>query len=260
MDLYLGALFFFLGTVVASFAGVVAGRYGTGESMVRGRSRCDACGESLTVFSLVPILSYTVSWGRAQCCGGRISKLGPISEFLLGALFVIAYAQYGFSYTLVVVLAALAALLALVLYDLAHEILPPPFLFVFTLFALLAGYLQAPDFHAFGLTLATAALLALALFLLHVLSGGRAMGFADTPLVFALSLLAGPFALSGFVFSFWIGAVIGIGILLMRPRGARMGIAVPFAPFLAAGFLLALFTSWNPFLLVSDGMMRLMGA
>jgi len=43
--------------------------------------------------------------------------------------------------------------------------------------------------------------------------------------------------------------VVGIVLLARAPRGARMGIEVPFAPFLAAGFLLAYFTQWDPFAL-----------
>jgi prepilin signal peptidase PulO-like enzyme (type II secretory pathway) len=36
--------------------------------------------------------------------------------------------------------------------------------------------------------------------------------------------------------------------LVGRPKGHRMGIEVPFVPFLAVGFLLAYFTQWTPFL------------
>ena len=85
----------------------------------------------------------------------------------------------------------------------------------------------------------------------YLLSRGRAMGLADAPLAFGLALLTGPAALSGFVFSFWIGAAIGITILARRPRGSRMGVEVPFAPYLAAGFLLAYFIQWNPFAIIA---------
>jgi prepilin signal peptidase PulO-like enzyme (type II secretory pathway) len=91
--------------------------------------------------------------------------------------------------------------------------------------------------------------MAFVFFALHYVSGGRLMGFSDAPLVFALALLVGPAAIPGFAFSFWIGAVVGIFLLLGRPAGSRMGVEVPLAPFLAAGFLLAYFTSWNPFAL-----------
>jgi prepilin signal peptidase PulO-like enzyme (type II secretory pathway) len=63
-----------------------------------------------------------------------------------------------------------------------------------------------------------------------------------------LSLLVGSQAFVGLVFSFWVGAVIGIGILVLRRGGPTMGIEVPFVPFLAVGYLLAFFTQWNPFL------------
>jgi prepilin signal peptidase PulO-like enzyme (type II secretory pathway) len=72
------------------------------------------------------------------------------------------------------------------------------------------------------------------------------MGLGDTPVAFALSLLAGREAIAGVMFSFWIGAVIGILILVFRRGGPKMGIEVPFVPILAAGFLLALFSQWNP--------------
>jgi len=77
------------------------------------------------------------------------------------------------------------------------------------------------------------------------------MGLADAPLAAGLALLVGHAALPGFLFSFWIGAGVGIVLLAMAPRGSRMGIEVPFAPFLAAGFLLAYFTQWDPLALTT---------
>jgi prepilin signal peptidase PulO-like enzyme (type II secretory pathway) len=97
-----------------------------------------------------------------------------------------------------------------------------------------------------GTTLFTAGMIGLAFLLLHLLSGGRAMGLGDAPVALSLSLLCAPYAFSGVLFSFWIGAIIGIAILVMRRGGPRMGIEVPFVPFLAAGYLLAYFIQWNP--------------
>ncbi len=242
--------FFLLGAIVASFVGVVVARLNTGESFLIGRSRCDACAEPLKSQALVPILSYFVSGGRAHCCGARISVYAPLMEFLLGGLFVLAYLVLDLVSALPFMLLSLAVLLALVLYDLLHQILPFPMLAAFIVSAAITGFLSAYSVPAFVDTLLVALLIAASLALIHVLSRGRAMGLADAPLVFGLALLVGPAALSGFVFSFWIGAVIGIVILARRPRGSRMGVEVPFAPYLAAGFLLAYFTQWNPFILI----------
>lgn len=239
-----GALFV-LGMIVASFVGVLAGRLHTGQSFLSGRSRCDACNAPLPPLALVPVLSYAASRGRALCCGARISLLAPLSELLLGGLFVLTYLKVGFSSVLLLLLTALSLLLALVVYDLAHQILPPPLLILFVATAAVAGFLSAPSPAAFLSTLGTAVLISGSLLLVHVVSRGRAMGFADAPLSFGLALLSGQVAFSGFIFSFWIGAVIGSVLLLQRPRGSRMGVEVPFAPYLAAGFLLAYFTQWN---------------
>lgn len=245
MVFFFGFVFFLLGAAAASFAGVVAGRLYTGQSIVSGRSRCDACGTPLSAFSLVPVLSWAAGRGRAQCCGARISALAPLSELALGILFVLSYLSLGLTFALLFTLLSWTVLLALVLYDLAHQILPPPLLALLVGLACLAGFTAFPD--SFPDALIVAALQAGLLALINLLSRGRAMGLADAPLTFALSVLVGPSALPGFVFSFWIGAVIGIVILFGRPRGSRMGIEVPFAPFLAAGFILAYFTQWNPF-------------
>lgn len=251
MSLVISGALFALGAIIASFVGVIVARLNTGESFLTGRSRCDACNEPLSTLSLVPVLSYLSSGGHARCCGAQLSLNSVISELLLGALFATAYLALGAGVALACLLLSLSLLLALVLYDLAHQILPLVLLGLFVVMSGITGFLLASSLGAFIVTLPMAVLMAVALALIHLLSGGRAMGLADTPLVFGLALLVGPAALPGFVFSFWIGAVVGIFILLGRPKGSRMGVEVPFAPYLAAGFLLAYFTQWNPFFFVA---------
>ena len=238
-------VFFILGAIIASFVGVVVARLHTGQSFLSGRSRCDVCDASLTPISLVPIISYFIYRGRARCCGARISFYAPLTEILLGTLFAISYVRTGMSLVLVGMLLSLSLLLALVLYDIEHQILPAVLLYPFVIVSAVTGFFLAPDINAFLQTFLIASLIASSLALIHFLSRGRAMGLADTPLSFGLALLTGTASFSGFIFSFWAGAVIGIYILLRRPRGSRIGIEVPFAPFLAVGFLLAYFTQWN---------------
>ena len=245
------AVFFAFGAIVASFIGVVVGRLNTGQSYLVGRSRCDACNEPIAPLSLIPVISYLVARGRAQCCGARVSLLAPITELLLGGLFAVMYGKFDFSVALPFTLLSLALMFALVLYDLSHQILPTPLLAAFVLSSAASGFVLAPSTDAFLLSSLVAFLIASSLALIHVLSRGRAMGFADAPFAFGLALLVGPAALPGFFFSFWIGAAIGIIVLLRRPRGSRMRVEVPFAPFLAAGFLLAFVTQWNPFSFVA---------
>lgn len=220
-------------------------RLHTGQTFITGRSYCDACNATLTALALVPIVSYLALRGRARCCGARLSPYPPISELLLGGLFVLAYLNLGLTLALPFFLISLSILLALVLYDISHKILPFSLLSVFMPASAMAGFFAARSPEEFQSTVLTALIMASFLALIHLLSSGKAMGLADAPLVFGLAVLAGPNALSGLIFSFWIGAVIGIVLLYRRPRGSRMGVEVPFAPYLAAGFLLAYFTKWN---------------
>jgi len=241
-------IFFALGAVIASFIGVLTVRLNTGQSALVGRSRCDACTAPLPPYALIPLFSYLALAGRARCCGARLSFTAPVTEILLGSLFALAYAKLGLTLALPFMLLSFALLVAIVLYDLAHQILPTRFLYPFIAASAAVGFFEAPSPNSFLSSILTALLIAASLALIHVLSRGRAMGFADAPFSFGLALLVGAAALPGFIFSFWVGAFIGIGLLLKRPAGSRMGIEVPFAPFLAAGFLLAYFTQWNPFI------------
>jgi prepilin signal peptidase PulO-like enzyme (type II secretory pathway) len=185
-------------------------------------------------------------------CKSKVSPLSTIVEIGLGLLFVIAYLKIGISLPLLGMLVALTLLTGIVVYDLAHSMIPPvmlvPFVIVSGIFACMTISQTELLLQTIGIALGIAGFIAG----IHVFSRGRAMGFADIPLAFGLSLLAGPMTFSGLIFSFWIGSVIGIYILAKTPPGSRMGIEVPFAPFLAAGFLLAYFTSWDAFTLVGN--------
>ena len=258
MVVAISLVFFALGAVCASFIGLAASRLYTGASIVSGRSRCDACGAALSPLALVPVLSWLISRGACGTCSSRISFSLPLAEVVLGLLFVCTYLKLGLSPALPFTLAALVLLLGLVLYDLAHSILPPILLALFIAATLSVAFTSASDLPAFAVTFLTALLLSSLLALIHLASNGRAMGLADAPLVFGLALLAGPQALSGLMFSFWIGAVVGLIILARRPAGTKMGSEVPFAPFLATGFLLAYFTSWNAFALAASLMNALL--
>ena len=239
--------FFGIGAILASFAGVISERLHTGESWVNSRSKCNSCSRVLSVPDLVPIISWVFTQGRCRSCKSAVPYLYPLAELILGSIFLAAYLAFAISLELFLLDTFFFILAVIVLYDLRHTVVP------FSLSTLLMGiggitaYVMADDLHALGGTLITAGVIALGFFLMHVLSSGRWMGLGDAPIALALSLIAGRYSLTGLLFSFWIGAAIGIFILVLAPRGHRMGIEVPFVPFLAAGYLLAFFTQWNLF-------------
>ena len=59
-----------LGACMGSFLNCAAWRIVHGESVLRGRSHCDACGHVLAVRDLIPVVSYLAAhgpllWGQA---------------------------------------------------------------------------------------------------------------------------------------------------------------------------------------------------
>ena len=155
----------------------------------------------------------------------------------------------GLSLSLLLFLIIASVLAFIVLYDLRHTVVPVFASNALLVLCLVYALLAARDASSLGLTLLMAGLIGLFFFLAYAVSRGRAMGLGDAPVALSLALLVGgTLALPGFLFSFWIGGIVGIAILVSRPKGRRMGIEVPFVPFLAAGYLLAFFTQWNPLL------------
>ena len=245
MDLIIGVALACLGAILGSFIGVVAERIHTGQSFVSGRSRCNSCRRFLTPLDLVPVLSYILSRGACRGCGSRVPATYLYLEALLAASFVAAYSVLGLTLVLPAFLLALTTLAFIVVYDLRHTVVPSKASNQLIVLAGLIAIMRAESVSELGVWFMIAGAIGLGFYLMHVLSKGRAMGLGDSPVALALSLMCAPFAYSGLLLSFWIGAVIGILILVLRRGGPRMGIEVPFVPFLAAGYLLAFFFSWN---------------
>ena len=241
-------IFFFFGAVLASFTCVIAERIYTGQSWLKGRSRCNSCRRNLDARDLVPVFSWLICKGRCRTCRAKVPAVYAIFEAATGIVFVAAYLKLGLTLDLFIFLIATLVLAFIVIYDLRHTIVPWGSVLLLGFFSFIFAYLHLKNIKTLESTLFVAVVIGAAFFLLHWLSQGRAMGLGDAPVAFSLSLLVGSAAVPGLLFSFWIGGVIGVLILVMRRGGPKMGIEVPFVPFMAAGYMLAFFTQWNPFL------------
>lgn len=72
-----------LGLVVGSFLATLVVRLPLGQSIIFGRSHCDACGTTLRPWQLVPVIGWLWQKGRCQFCDGPISSIYVVME--LGA-------------------------------------------------------------------------------------------------------------------------------------------------------------------------------
>lgn len=97
-----GIMCFILGSVLASFYGVMACRLPLNKSIVKPRSHCDYCNHPLAFYELIPIFSYLFLKGRCSSCHQKLSKTMIITEIGLGLSFAFSYFYYGFSYNFLI--------------------------------------------------------------------------------------------------------------------------------------------------------------
>ncbi len=257
------------GLIVGSFLNVVIYRFHTGKSL-SGSSHCLSCGTPLRWFELFPLLSYIFLRGRCRSCGCAI----PIRYFLVESttalLAVLIFVKFSYTILAGIIFLLGVVLLMITVYDIYHMVIPDELVIATTFCAALyMGYTTYGHFSSSMLVEhCLAAGGAFAFYgCLWLVSKGRWIGFGDVKLALPLGFMLGPVgAFSFVVLSFWVGAVVSIGILayprvhagvvwatqhLQRlcstcphthvakyPRYFTMKSEVPFAPFMVVAFLL----------------------
>ncbi len=224
-----------LGAIFGSFIATIALRWPKGQSVARGRSKCDGCGAPIPPLRLIPIASYAMQRGRAACCGARIDHLHPISEILaagIGALSVAVAPDLGHA-----VAGALFGwlLLALALLDARHFWLPDMLTATLALAGIAAGVAGTEPGLADRLIGGIVGFLLFALVrrLYRQLRGREGLGGGDAKLFGAIGLWLGWRMLPGVLFGAAL-AGLGYGLLLLAAgRSLTRKSALPFGPFLA---------------------------
>ena len=243
-----------LGLLIGSFLNVVIHRVPEGQSILRPRSACPACGAQIRPRDNIPVLSWLLLRARCRDCGEPISVRYPLVEGSTGVLWAVLgwWAMGSAAPDSDVALALLPLLLVLVsagvaltMIDLDHHRLPNaivlPLYPVTIAGLLLAGLLTGRwPWLAAG---AGALVWLVVVGLPWLVSGGRGMGFGDVKLAPVLGVTLGWWALSsavvGLFLAFGLGAVVGISLMAARRAGRKT--ALPFGPFLLLGALLGLF-------------------
>ena len=250
---------FLLGLIIGSFLNVVIYRYNTGFSL-GGRSQCFACGKTLQWYELVPVFSFLFQRGKCSGCGSKISWQYPLVELTTGLLFLGIWSLNFSSFLVPFYLFVWSLLVVIAVYDLRHKIIPDGLVFGFAglSFVTLITRALLPRFHNFELMLVANGILAglvLAGFFwfLWFISKGKWMGFGDAKLSLGVGLLLGlQLGVSAIVFAFWIGAIVGLLLILLSKlwpgwQSVSMKSEIPFAPFIIIGTALVFFFQINVF-------------
>lgn len=206
------------------------------------RSRCPHCGHQISALENIPVLSYIVLGGRCKGCKAAISLRYPLVEAFTGLAFALVVWQFGPTLAAVGALIFVAAAIALTGIDVDKQLLPDDI----TLPLLWAGLL----FNTFNtyIDLKSAVLGAIGGYLVlwsvywmfKLFTGKEGMGYGDFKLLAAIGAWLGwqmlPLTI---LLSSFVGAVVGIGLIVLARRGRD--IPIPFGPYLAAAGVIALF-------------------
>lgn len=246
-------LFFILGLVFGSFLNVVLFRYSTGLGL-SGRSRCASSGKTLRWYELVPVVSFFIQGGKSRHTGAKLSWQYPLVELVTGILFVGAYVftfqrsmfmdVFSFPVLLVFSLALVSLFVLISVYDIRHMIIPNEFSYPYIGLAFFSLFVSL-DPITFVLptwqSLIAGPLVALPFVLFWFISRGKWMGFADAKIALAIGWLVGiSFGFASVLLAFWIGAVVGVIVLVFSQKKRTKNVMIPFGPFLLAGLLLSL--------------------
>lgn len=230
------ALFAFVpGLALGSFLNVVAVRLPERRSVVHPRSACISCGSEIAWYDNIPLLSYLLLRGRCRGCGRRIGPLYPAVELATAAL--LAGCVLAFGWTLHAAAAAVfcAALVVVTATDLTHRIVPNRVVLPAAGFVLVLMTAAEPSPEW-----ALAAVGASGFLLAAALAYPAGMGMGDVKLALLMGAALGrsvPLALLLGMFAALVPSVVLFARHGMRARK----MAIPFAPFLALGSVVALF-------------------
>jgi len=203
-------------------------------NIVTPRSRCPHCGHAIAALENIPVISYLWLRGKCSACRKPIGLRYPFVELLSAALAAVTAWHFSFNAAGVAAIVLTWLLIALAFIDIDHQLLPDvmvlPFLWIglllnhFNVFTTLpdavigavAGYLSLwIVFHAFKL-----------------ITGKEGMGYGDFKLFALFGAWLGWQSLPLIILmSSFIGAIIGIGLIVFRGRDRAQ--PLPFGPYLA---------------------------
>ena len=216
------------------------------------RSRCPKCNAEITALQNIPVVSWLLLGGRCANCRARISVRYPMVELATAVLSAAVAMRFGWHWQTLAALLFTWALVALTVIDLDHTLLPDaitiPLLWLGLLLSLfwhasLKG--PAPTDPASAILGAVFGYLILwtVYWAFKLITGKEGMGYGDFKLLGALGAWLGwqmlPLIL---LLSAFTGAVVGIGLILLRGRDRN--VPMPFGPYLAAAGWIALL--WGP--------------
>lgn len=252
------AIFIFVfGLIVGSFLNVLIYRLNVENvpAFWQGRSFCPSCRHTLRWLDNVPLLSYFFLGGCCRFCRKKISWQYPVVEAVTGlvSVMVVSHMSQSPIWQTALVLTIIYCLIVIFFSDVFYFLIPDEMVLLGSVLAsilvfdvnLFKEFTFSKLFNSnFFNHLVSGIGASLSLYLIYFVTRGKGIGFGDVKLAVLLGLILGfPMIVVGFWFSFVLGGIVSVGLIIFRRKGVKD--VVPFGPFLIFGTVLAaLFSSY----------------
>ena len=235
---------------IGSFLNVLAARVPLHRSLVRPGSACMSCSKPIAWYDNIPLVSYIALRGRCRHCDKRIGLIYPAVELVAALLVSACVLVYGLTLEAAIAAFFCCVLVAISAVDLEHRIVPDRIVLPATVLVLVAQTLLNPSLEWLLCALGASLFLFLA-----VLAYPAGMGMGDVKLALLMGAALGTTVSVALMLGMMAALVPGLYLLARHGQAARK-MAIPFAPFLALGSIVALFAGkW-----ILDAYLGLLGA
>ena len=217
---FVAPLVFVPGLALGSFLGVVAARVPLRRSIVRPGSACMSCETPIHWYDNVPVLSYALLRGRCRKCGVQIPPRDVAIELTTALLLVACVLAFGLTLRTAAAAIACGTFVVVTATDIERRIVPNRVVLPAALAVLVLDTVWHPS-PVWAI-------------------GSFGMGMGDVKLALLIGAVLGRTTPVGFMLALLLSLVPTVFLIARHGRGARK-LAIPFAPFLAAGAVITLF-------------------
>ena len=230
------------GALIGSFLNVCILRLPEEESIITPGSHCPRCKNPIKFYDNIPLVSYVLLKGRCRHCHSPISFQYPLIEGITALGSLILFMKFGPSLSYLFYFSFVAALIAITVIDLYHQIIPDvislPGIGVGLLASLIIPQITFLN-SLLGILLGGGSLFLVAT-LYQWLFKREGMGGGDVKLLAMIGAFLGWKAV---ILTILLSSLIGsiTGIIIMVSKGKDFKYAIPFGPFLSLGAMIALF-------------------
>ena len=236
--------FIVFGSLWGSFANVCIYRLPENKGVVRGRSSCPKCKNSIKWFDNIPLISFILLKGKCRNCNSSIDLQYFIVELIGSISFVAIYHFFGVTLTTLLLLILSVIFIIIFFIDLKHFIIPNvlTFTLMFVGFiksfdpnlnkAIFPNYINSLIGGVFGYLI-----IWLIIYFYKKVRKKEGMGLGDAKLLSAIGFWFGWLSIPFTIFiSSLVALIFVIPSILNKSR--RMTSQIPFGPYIIIGCII----------------------